>query len=155
MSHSSSIPVAVSDFNQLFYGIAVLLLCYGDAPLEEHAVVGRILKIWDAEKHPDSFVFEGNTAVIVDFYANWCGPCQQLFPMLEKLANEYEGELIVYKVNKEVEENLASAFKVQGLPALLLIPKSGHPLKMYNGLPSEEKLRSIIEEQLLDKPKQK
>ena len=111
-------------------------------------------KIWDAEKHPDSFVFEGNTAVIVDFYANWCGPCQQLFPILEKLANEYEGELIVYKVNKEVEENLASAFKVQGLPALLLIPKSGHPLKMYNGLPSEENLRTIIEEQLLDMPKQ-
>ena len=56
MSHSSSIPVAVSDFNQLFYGIAVLLLCYGDAPLEEHAVVGRILKIWDAETVAREFV---------------------------------------------------------------------------------------------------
>ena len=111
-------------------------------------------KIWDAEKHPDTFVFEGNTAVIVDFYASWCGPCQKLFPILEKLANEYEGDLMVYKANKETEEKLAAAFKVQGLPALLLIPKDGHPLRMYNGLPSEEELRTIIEEQLLDKPKQ-
>ena len=111
-------------------------------------------KIWDAEKHPDTFVFEGTTAVIVDFYASWCGPCQKLFPILEKLANEYEGDLVVYKANKEIEEKLAAAFKVQGLPALLLIPKNGHPLRMYKGLPSEEELRTIIEEQLLDKPKQ-
>ena len=111
-------------------------------------------KIWDIEKHPDSFAFKGSTAVIVDFYAPWCGPCMQLHPIMEKMAEEYEGDLTIYKVDVEKEKELATVFKIQGLPAMLCFSSTGSHVRRYNGLPSEEDLRTIIEEELLDKPKQ-
>ena len=110
--------------------------------------------IWDFEKHPDTFVFKGNTAVIVDFYSKRCRPCMVLLPIMEKMAEEYEGDLTIYKVNVDEETRLAHMFKVEGLPVIYFIPASGSRIKRYDGLPSEESLRTIIEEQLLDKPKQ-
>ena len=112
-------------------------------------------KIWDFEKHPDTFVFKGNTAVIVDFYSKSCRPCMKLLPIMEKMAEEYEGNLTIYKVNVDEETRLAHMFKVTGLPVIYFIPASGSRIKRYDGLPSEESLRTIIEQQLLDKPKQK
>lgn len=112
-------------------------------------------KIWDFEKHPDTFVFKGNTAVIVDFYSKSCRPCMKLLPIMEKMAEEYEGDLTIYKVNVDEETRLAHMFKVTGLPVIYFIPVSGSRIKRYDGLPTEESLRTIIEEQLLDKPKQK
>lgn len=111
-------------------------------------------KIWDIEKQPDSFAFKGNTAIIVDFYAKWCGPCVQLLPIMEKMANEYEGDLTIYKVDVDKEKDLATVFKIQGLPAMLCISSTGSRVRRYNGLPSEEDLRTIIEEELIDKPTQ-
>lgn len=112
-------------------------------------------KIWDFEKHPDTFVFKGNTAVIIDFYSKNCRPCMMLLPIMEKMAEEYEGDLTIYKVNVDEETRLAHMFKVKGLPVVYYIPASGSRIKRQDGLPSEESLRTIIEEQLLDKPKQK
>ena len=115
---------------------------------------GFLTQIWDCKKHPDGFVFEGKTAVIVDFYTPWCGPCRQLFPILEKMAAEYEGELVVYAVDAEHEKELSTIFNVQSFPTLLFIQRDVHNMKMYHGLPSEEKLRTTIEEELLGKTKQ-
>lgn len=112
-------------------------------------------KIWDFEKHPDTFVFKGNTAVIVDFYSKSCRPCMKLLPIMEKMAEEYEGDLTIYKVNVDEETRLAHMFKITGLPVIYFIPASGSRIKRYDGLPTEESLRTIIEQQLLDKPKQK
>ena len=112
-------------------------------------------KIWDFEKHPDTFVFKGNSAVIVDFYSKRCRPCMKLLPIMEKMAEEYEGNLTVYKVNVDEETRLAHMFKVTGLPVVYYIPASGSRIKRQDGLPSEESLRTIIEQELLDKPKQK
>jgi len=111
-------------------------------------------KIWDFEQHHDTFVFKGNTAVIIDFYSKRCGPCMQLLPIMEKMAEEYEGDLTIYKVNADEETGLAHMFKVKGLPVIYRIPASGKYIKRHDGLPSEETLRSIIETELLDKPKQ-
>ena len=112
-------------------------------------------KIWDFEKHPDTFVFKGNTAVIVDYYSKSCRPCMKLLPIMEKMAEEYEGNLTIYKVNVDEETRLAHMFKVTGLPVIYFIPASGSRIKRYDGLPTEESLRTIIEQELLDKPKQK
>ena len=111
--------------------------------------------IWDFEKHPDTFVFKGNTAVIIDFYSKNCRPCMMLLPIMEKMAEDYDGDLTVYKVNVDEEPALAKAFRVKGLPVLFFIPTSGKSIKRHDGLPSESDLRYIIENQLLDHSKQK
>ena len=111
-------------------------------------------RIWDIEQHPDSFAFKGNTAVIVDYYAKWCGPCVQLLDIMEKIADEYEGDLTVYKVDVDKEKDLATVFKVQGLPDMICFSSTGRTVRRYHGLPSEADMRIIIEEELLDKTKQ-
>lgn len=138
----------------------LLLVCTTACSLKKDSKVQHLTyqgfneKIWDLEKHPDSFAFKGNTAVIVDFYAKWCGPCVKLLPIMEKMANEYEGDLTIYKVDMDKEKDLATVFKIQGLPAMLCISSTGSHVRRYNGLPSEEDLRTIIKEELLDKPTQ-
>ena len=111
-------------------------------------------KIWDFEQHHDTFAFKGNTAVIIDYYSKSCRPCMELLPIMEKMAKEYEGDLTIYKVNVDEETGLAHMFKVKGLPVIYFIPASGKYIKRHDGLPSEANLRQIIENQLLDKPKQ-
>lgn len=105
-------------------------------------------KIWDFEKDSDAFVFKGKTAVIVDFYADWCGPCRRVAPIMEKLANEYDGKLTIYKVNVDQEKELASAFQVRSIPTVLFIPKNGQPM-MDVGARQEQEYRKIVEEQLI------
>ena len=143
------------------FSFLLLMACATSCSLERNKKTRHITyqefidKIWDFETYHDSFTFKGNTAVIVDFYASWCGPCMNLLPIIEKLAEEYEGELTIYKVNVDKEPALAKAFRVKGLPVLFFIPTSGKSIKRHDGLPSESDLRYIIENQLLDHPKEK
>jgi len=109
---------------------------------------GFLNKIWDFEKNPNEFVFKGKTAAIVDFYADWCGPCRRVAPIMEKLANEYDGRLTVYKVNVDQAKDLASAFGISSIPTVLFIPKKGQPMKQVGAM-SEADYRKVIEEQLL------
>lgn len=111
---------------------------------------GFIDKIWDFKSYPDSIAFKGNTAVIVDFYANRCRPCRQLLPIMEKMAVDYEGELTVYKVDVDQEERLAKAFNVKGLPVYFCFSTNGKFWR-YEGLPNEAILREIVEKQLIIK----
>ena len=138
----------------------LLLVGFASCSLEKDKKMQHIIyqdfldKIWDFEKHPDSFVFKGNTAVIIDYYSKRCRPCMELLPIMEKMAEDYDGDLTVYKVNVDEEKALAHVFKVTGLPVIYFIPASGSRIKRYDGLPSEESLRTIIEQELLDQPKQ-
>ena len=81
--------------------------------------------------------FEGNKPCIIDFYADWCGPCKIVAPILEDLASEYEGKLDVYKVDTEKETELASAFGIRSIPSLLFVPKDGQPRMAMGALPKE------------------
>ena len=67
--------------------------------------------------------YEGNLPAIIDFYADWCSPCKMVAPILEDLAREYSGKIMVYKVNTENEQELASVFGIQSIPTFLFIPK--------------------------------
>ncbi len=69
--------------------------------------------------------YEGTLPAIVDFYADWCQPCKMVAPILEDLASEYAGKIMIYKVNTEEEQELASVFGIQSIPTLLFIPKEG------------------------------
>ena len=113
---------------------------------------GFLKEIWDFEKHPDAFVFKGKNPAIVDFYADWCGPCKRVGPILEKLAKEYDGKLDVYKVNVDDERNLATAFQIRSIPALLFIPKEGQPM-IQTGAMTEAQFKEIIEKELVTKSK--
>ena len=117
----------------------------------KHLTYNEFLKnIWDFEKNPNTFVYKGKVAAIVDFYADWCGPCRKVGPIMEKLANEYDGKLMVYKVNVDKEKDLAAAFQIRSIPTVLFIPKNGQPL-MQTGALSEEQYRKVVEDKLLEK----
>lgn len=113
---------------------------------------GFISKIWDFEKNPNEFIYKGKTAAIVDFYADWCGPCRKVAPIMEQLANEYDGQLTIYKVNVDQAKDLSSAFQVRSIPTVLFIPKEGKPMMQVGAL-SEADYRKVIVEQLLPHPK--
>ena len=95
-----------------------------------------------------TFIYKGKLPAVVDFYADWCGPCRRVAPIMEKLAEEYDGRLLVYKVNVDQEKDLASAFQVKSIPMVLFIPLEGQPMMQVGALP-EEGYKKVIEEQLL------
>ena len=107
-----------------------------------------INKVWDFEKDPRTFHYKGELPAIIDFYADWCGPCRRVAPIMERLAQEYDGKLLVYKVNVDKEKNLASVFQVRSIPTVLFIPKEGQPI-LQVGAMAEEGYRQVIVEQLL------
>jgi len=105
-------------------------------------------KVWDFEKDPNTFKYKGKLPAIVDFYADWCGPCRRVAPIMEKLAEEYDGKLLIYKVNTQNETALANAFQIRSIPTVLFIPVEGQPMMQVGALP-EEGFRQVIEEKLL------
>ena len=107
-----------------------------------------LFKIWNFESYPNTFKYKGKLPAIVDFCADWCGPCRRVAPIMEKLAEEYDGKLLIYQVNTEKEPALAKAFQIRSIPTVLFIPMEGQPTMQVGAL-SEEAYRQIIEEQLL------
>ena len=105
-------------------------------------------KVWDFEKSPNTFVYKGDLPAIVDFYADWCGPCRRVAPIMEKLAEEYDGKLLIYKVNTQNESGLASAFQIRSIPTVLFIPMEGQPMMQVGAMP-EEGYRQVIKEHLI------
>jgi thioredoxin 1 len=92
----------------------------------------------------------GNKPCIIDFYADWCGPCRMLSPRLEEIAKEYSGKLIVYKVDTEKERQLSANLGVQNLPTLLFIPEKGNPQASLGAIPKESLVKAIHEVLLID-----
>lgn len=92
--------------------------------------------------------YEGALPAIVDFYADWCQPCKMVAPVLEDLAREYAGKILIYKVNTEEEQELASVFGIQSIPTLLFIPKEGQPQAAMGALPKQT-FEKVIKDVLL------
>jgi len=84
-------------------------------------------KVWDYENSPKEWKFKGDKPVVIDFYADWCGPCRTASPILEEVAKEYREKVTVYKIDTQVERELAAVFGIQGIPAFLYIPMNGKP----------------------------
>lgn len=104
-------------------------------------------KVYDFEKNPDEWKYLGSQPAIVDFYADWCGPCRQLSPVLDELAKEYSGKLTIYKVNVDNERGLATFFGIRSIPTLLFIPMKGKPQRSLGALSMTE-LKGIIKDVL-------
>ncbi len=93
-------------------------------------------KVFDFENEKE-WNFKGDLPCIIDFYADWCGPCKMVAPVLDELSEEFTGKMNVYKVNTESEQELAGAFGIQSIPSLLFIPKDGKPQMAQGALPKD------------------
>jgi thioredoxin len=100
---------------------------------------------YDTEK---DWKYQGALPAIIDFYADWCGPCKMVAPVLEELSKEYEGRLIIYKVNTDVEQELSAVFGIQSIPTMLFIGADGEPMMQPGAFPKHA-FKKIIEEKLL------
>lgn len=101
-------------------------------------------KIFDYTTNTE-WSFSGETPVIIDFYADWCRPCKMIAPIMEELAKEYEGKIIIYKIDTQKETELATAFGIRSIPSLLFIPTNGPP-QMTTGAFSKEQYIKMINE---------
>ena len=99
-------------------------------------------KVFDFEQGKD-WKFAGDKPCIIDFYADWCGPCKMLSPILGELADKYAGKLDVYKVNTDEEQKLSALFGIQSIPTLLFVPLSGKPQLAQGALPKQN-LEQVI-----------
>ncbi|MBI5009786.1 MAG: thioredoxin fold domain-containing protein [Bacteroidia bacterium] len=89
--------------------------------------------------------YEGDKPAIIDFYADWCAPCRQLSPLVDEIAKEYKGKIVVYKVDTEQEKVLTQSMGITGLPTLLFIPAEGQPRISMGALPKESLVKAINE----------
>lgn len=102
-----------------------------------------LTQIFNYEKNPNKWVYEGNKPCIIDFYADWCGPCKAVAPILRELAAEYKGKIIIYKINVDKEKELATAFGIRSIPTMLFVPQTGNPKVSQGALPKEELAKQI------------
>ncbi|MGE5432496.1 MAG: thioredoxin [Syntrophomonadaceae bacterium] len=104
-------------------------------------------KVFDYEKNRE-WNFAGELPCLIDFYADWCGPCKMVAPILEELAKEYEGKINIYKIDTEAEQELAAIFGIRSIPSLLFCPKGDKPQMAQGALPKDA-LKDAIEKVLL------
>lgn len=109
-----------------------------------------LAKVYNFEKNPEEWKYEGDKPAIVDFYADWCGPCKMVAPILDELAKEYDGQIVIYKVDTEKEQELAGAFGIRSIPSILFIPMEGKP-EMAQGAMPKASFKKAIDEFLLKK----
>jgi thioredoxin 1 len=111
--------------------------------------------VMNYEKNTEAWVYEGNKPCLVDFYADWCGPCKQTSPILEELSKQYGDRINFYKVDVDEEQELSSIFGIQSIPTFLFCPMDGQPTMSSGIARSKEETKQMfikqIEELLLKK----
>jgi thioredoxin 1 len=111
----------------------------------EHLTKATFLeKVFNYEVNQE-WKFEGNLPCLIDFYADWCGPCKMVAPILEELAVEFKGKINIYKVNTEEEQELSAAFGIRSIPSMLFCPQEGKPQMAMGALPKQAMTDAINE----------
>ena len=98
--------------------------------------------------NPKGFQYKGKLPAVVDFYADWCGPCRSIAPYLVEFAKEYAGQIVIYKVNIDKCPEVSQAFGIESIPTLLYMKPNAQPTATVGAL-SKEELKQVIEDSLL------
>ena len=109
-----------------------------------------VLKI--TKENYETEVLKSDKLVLIDFYADWCGPCKMVAPLLEEIQMEYGDSLVIYKVNTENERELSAMFGIQSIPSLLFVPVDGQPQMAMGALPKSTFEKAITEVLNVKKP---
>ncbi|MFW5889922.1 MAG: thioredoxin [Marinilabiliaceae bacterium] len=107
--------------------------------LDKDAFVNQV---FDYENNSE-WKYKGDKPAIIDFYADWCGPCKKLSPLLEELQSDYNGKIQIYKVDTEKSKELAAAFGIQSLPTIVFVPMNEEPQAILGFVP-KEKLTEMV-----------
>ncbi|MBL7904990.1 MAG: thioredoxin [Bacteroidales bacterium] len=107
-----------------------------------------IEKVFNYEQNPNEWKFRGDKPCIIDFYADWCGPCKKVAPVMAELAAQYKDQIVIYKVNTDQERELAQIFNIRSIPSILYCPAQGQPQMTMGALPKAE-FEKMIKEILL------
>jgi thioredoxin len=119
--------------------------------MTEHLTKETFLqKVFDFTNNKD-WNFNGELPCLIDFYADWCGPCKMVAPVLEELSEEYKGKINIYKINTEEEQELAAVFGIRSIPSMLFCPKDDKPQMAVGALPKDA-LKDAIHNVLLKTP---
>lgn len=101
-------------------------------------------KIFDFENNKE-WKYKGELPCLIDFYADWCGPCKMVAPVLEELQKEYEGKINIYKIDTEDQQELAGMFGIKSIPSLLFVPMEGQPQMAMGAMPKESFVKAFGE----------
>lgn len=102
-------------------------------------------KVFNFEKNK-AWKFEGDKPTIIDFYADWCGPCQMLAPIYDELSKEYDGAINFYKIDTEQEQEIAAMFNVRSIPTIVFINNDGNEPQILNGALPKQEFKKVIEQ---------
>jgi len=97
-----------------------------------------VKKVWDFKANPNELKYLGDKPCMIDFYADWCGPCRRIAPFMEELAKTYAGEIYVYKINTDQQKELAALFQARSIPMVIFIPMKGQAQATRGALPKEQ-----------------
>lgn len=139
---------------KLLFTVPLLFLALNcsNAKSNENNAEGKVIvlnkadfltKIYNYEKNRSEWVYEGDKPCIIDFYADWCGPCKRVAPIMAELAAEYKDELVIYKIDVDREQELASVFGISSIPMILFVPVDGQPQAAMGALPKETMVEQI------------
>ncbi len=108
-------------------------------------------KVFNFEVNKD-WKYEGSVPCLIDFYADWCGPCKIVAPLLEELQKEYGDKIVIYKVDTEDQQELAGMFGIQSIPSLLFVPIDGQPQMAMGALQKNTFEQAIADVLKVEKP---
>ena len=103
-----------------------------------------ISKVFDYENNTE-WKFSGNKPCIIDFYADWCGPCKMVGPIMEELSSDYSGLVDIYKIDTDAEQELATVFGIKSIPSVLFVPLAEQPRMSIGAMPKDGYKQAISE----------
>jgi thioredoxin 1 len=122
--------------------IFIILIFNRSLKMENLTKATFLEKVFDYENNTE-WEYKGERPAIIDFYADWCGPCKMVAPIMEELSKEYDGKVDIYKIDTEAEQELAATFGIRSIPSVLFIPVNDKPQMSVGALPKEGFVEAI------------